>query len=341
MTKISVIVPVYNVEGYLKECLDSLLNQTFEDIEVICVDDGSTDSSPDILKEYQDNDSRVRIISQSNRGAGAARNLAIKHACGKYVYFMDSDDYLELTAFEELYDNFNDKNPDFIMFKISNFYENTGETIDDDYYSMPYLKKRVGGDSFSYDDVSRFALDLCVCPPGNLFRREFIAGIEFPEGLLFEDNVFFTHALFKAERIYFYDEFLYNRRRRSDSTTTPVTVRSLDTIEITNMLLELCDKFNHPKHKGELYYRIFHNIYQIFDNADSSIKEELFEKIKSEYMKNRDRWESDEYFQEKLNAEYRHIFKCAIKSKNAKKFKSCVDKYSKESRFKKLRNRLL
>ena len=341
MVKISVIVPVYNVEDYLRQCLDSIMNQSLSDIEIICVDDGSTDRSGLILEEYLLKYERIRVFSQENRGAGASRNFAIEHAMGEYVYFMDADDYLDLNAFEMIYSAAEEKSVDFLMFKISNFHEDTGEVVDDDYYNMPHLKELVGGDTFSYSDVSKIALDLCVCPPGNLFRREFISDIRFPEGLLFEDNVFFTHALFKAERICFLDEFLYRRRRRMDSTTTPLSVRSLDTIDITNMLIDLCDEFGHENHKGALYYRIFNNIYRIFKKADEAQKEEFFDKIRHDYLKSREKWESDDYFTQKLKPEYRHIYECALKSKNAKRFEKCVDGFSKESRLKKLRNRLL
>lgn len=320
-------MPVYNAEKYLEKSLDSILNQTFGDIEIICVDDGSTDDSSNILYNYQKKDSRVRIITQENRGPGASRNAGLSWASGEYVYFMDSDDYLDLDAFEKLVDFADFKELDFIMFKISNFTEETGELIDDDYYNMPYLKERVGENSFNSGDVEDFAMDLCVCPPGNLFKREFLSDIRFPEGLLFEDNVFFTHALFKAENIYFYDEFLYNRCKRIDSTTAPLTVRSLDTIEITCLLLDLCNEFGHENHKKELYYRIFHNIHQMFKRADESQKEMFFEKIKHDYVKFKDKWESDEYFINELNPRYKHIYECALKSKNAYEFETCVDNY--------------
>lgn len=120
MVEISVILPVYNIEDYLSECLESISNQTFEDIEIICIDDGSTDKSLEILKEHSNRDSRIRIIEQENQGAGAARNKALEYAAGKYVYFIDGDDYLELTALEELHDLSIRKGTDFIIFQISN-----------------------------------------------------------------------------------------------------------------------------------------------------------------------------------------------------------------------------
>ena len=97
MAKVSVIIPVYNVEPYLKQCMDSVVGQTLKDIEIICVDDGSTDGSLDILKEYATEDSRIQIIEQKNAGAGAARNNGMRHATGKYLSFLDSDDFFEPT----------------------------------------------------------------------------------------------------------------------------------------------------------------------------------------------------------------------------------------------------
>ena len=94
--KVSVIMPVYNVEDYLEQCLDSVLAQTLREIEVICVDDGSTDGSGVILEKYQEKDERIRVFHQKNQFAGCARNLGLKHASGKYVIFWDSDDFFEL-----------------------------------------------------------------------------------------------------------------------------------------------------------------------------------------------------------------------------------------------------
>ena len=96
--EISIIIPVYNVEKYLDECLNSAANQTFENIEIICVNDGSTDGSLEILESHASKDKRIRIISQENKGVSSARNEGLDAARGKYIYFMDSDDYMDLNA---------------------------------------------------------------------------------------------------------------------------------------------------------------------------------------------------------------------------------------------------
>ena len=103
MIKVSVIVPVYNVENYLKDCLDSIINQTLKDIEIVCVNDGSTDSSLAILQEYARNDKRIKVIDSQNKGSSAARNIGIDIAQGDYIGFVDSDDWIDLNYYETLY----------------------------------------------------------------------------------------------------------------------------------------------------------------------------------------------------------------------------------------------
>ena len=98
--KVSVIIPVYNVEKYLRQCLDSVVNQTLKDIEIICIDDGSTDNSLNILKEYAQKDNRIKIISKKNGGLSSARNAGLKFATGEFVGFVDSDDYIERETYE-------------------------------------------------------------------------------------------------------------------------------------------------------------------------------------------------------------------------------------------------
>ena len=125
--KISVIVPVYNVEKYLAECLDSIINQTLKDIEIICLNDGSTDNSLAILKEYASKDSRIILIDKQNDGLGYTRKIGLDNATGKYILFCDSDDYYaELTAFEELYNYIEKVKVDVVIFECIRFDKNKG-----------------------------------------------------------------------------------------------------------------------------------------------------------------------------------------------------------------------
>ena len=114
--KVSVIIPIYNSGNYLIECLDSVINQTLSEIEVICIDDGSTDSSFDILKDYANNDSRFKIFHQENLGAGTTRNNAIEKVSGEFIIFLDSDDWIEEDMCEKLYNHAKKLDVDLVVF---------------------------------------------------------------------------------------------------------------------------------------------------------------------------------------------------------------------------------
>ena len=124
MPKVSVIIPVYNVEKYLSECLDSVVNQTLKDIEIICVNDGSPDGSAEILEEYAQKDNRIKVITQENRGVSEARNSGLKIASGEYIAFLDSDDYIDLKFFEQLYKRGIESNSDVVV--CENIYRFSG-----------------------------------------------------------------------------------------------------------------------------------------------------------------------------------------------------------------------
>ncbi|MCD7723533.1 MAG: glycosyltransferase [Clostridiales bacterium] len=137
MPLISVIIPVYNTESYLRQCLDSMLAQTLSDIEIICVDDGSTDFSPGILQSYGEKDSRIKIINQANKGAGAARNTGLEAAAGEYVFFFDSDDYLKENALEDMYSRAQELDADICICNAQDFDSDSGEKLYHNYLRPP------------------------------------------------------------------------------------------------------------------------------------------------------------------------------------------------------------
>ena len=151
--KISVVLPVYNVANYLRKCLDSLVNQTFEDFEVICVNDGSTDLSLGILEGYALSDSRFKIISQENKGLSGARNTGIQHVQGKYVLFVDSDDWLEENALEELYNHVKGFDSDITMFKFRYYNEDTNEFSENQNSKLEIIPESLTTSNFNYNDV--------------------------------------------------------------------------------------------------------------------------------------------------------------------------------------------
>ena len=150
MPQISVVVPVYNVEKYLRECLDSLANQTFEDFEVICVNDGSDDSSPDILEEYASEDERFKIVSQENKGLSGARNTGMNYIKGRYLLFLDSDDWLELNALELLYNHANALNSEMVIFPYRYFNQETKQYEENDFTKLNMFDSSVDNKNFNY-----------------------------------------------------------------------------------------------------------------------------------------------------------------------------------------------
>lgn len=125
--KVSVIVPIYNVEKYLSKCLDTIIDQTLKEIEIICVDDGSTDGSAQILKEYEKKDKRIKAFYRENHGAGAVRNFGMQHAHGKYLSFLDSDDFFDKSMLEKAYTKAEECQAEIVVFRSDQYMSETGE----------------------------------------------------------------------------------------------------------------------------------------------------------------------------------------------------------------------
>lgn len=223
--KLSVIVPVYNTESYLCECLDSIINQTIENMEIICVNDGSTDNSLEILEEYAKKDSRIKIFTIENSGLSIARNYGMNHAMGEYIGFVDSDDYIDLEMFEKLYAKSKAKNLDMCMCKISTFEDGT-DIVDDDFWYFALndfnnLKK----DVFSHKDTKEFLCEIAVTSFNKIYKKSFIDknNIEFPENIIFEDEIFFYHCYLRAKRVSIVKENLYYYRRNREGSIVEQT----------------------------------------------------------------------------------------------------------------------
>lgn len=224
MKKVSIIIPVYNVEKYLRQCLDSVVNQTFTDIEIICVDDGSTDGSLSILKEYAARDARIIVVEQLNKGAGAARNNGISHACGEYLAFVDPDDFIDPSLITDCIETAEGESSDVVVFKHLKFDSETNAVLEE----APFPEKlrsflSSGRKSASPDDVCDFLFtSVGHAVWDKFFRRAFIISekIVFQELRRTNDLYFVDMALLKAKKITFLDKVLYHYRKGIESTTT-------------------------------------------------------------------------------------------------------------------------
>ena len=216
--KISVIIPIYNAENYLHECIDSILNQTFTNIEIICVDDGSTDNSGAILDDYAKQDARVKVLHQHNRYAGVARNNGIAHACGDYIAFIDSDDLFSKTALELYYTKAVQCSADVVVSNVYLFKDNIANSrVSPNWLNKDYLP---GSDAFSLKEMSQFIFNFTTGGPGGkFFRRSFIQNkkLEFLPIRKSEDFYFIHFGLVCANCIAIIRSPLYYIRDVSTS----------------------------------------------------------------------------------------------------------------------------
>ena len=228
---VSVIVPIYNVEKYLAECVDSILGQTFQDMEIILVDDGSLDSSGQMADDYAVQDQRVKVIHKENGGLSSARNAGMKIACGEYIYFCDSDDYISLDAMEILYETATKNDLDMVLFNADSFLDkddtkNKALKRKVEWYKRYYERKvdygggiKKGTELFAEMSASNeYRASVCF----QFIKREYCEGkhLRFYEGIIYEDNLYSLEALLLASRVMFVHKTLFHRRVRAGSTMT-------------------------------------------------------------------------------------------------------------------------
>lgn len=230
--KISIIVPVYNVEKYIRRCIDSILNQTFKDFELILVDDGSPDRCGEICEEYALRDIRIKVIHKENGGQASARNVGLDIAQGDYIGFVDSDDWIDSDMYEILYNEIIKYQADIASCKCKHFYENrksneskNEEILLNEYHSNEILDAH-------YDRK----IDIAVCT--KLINRKKIGGLKFKEGMISEDVMYSLCLYTKVESIIVINQKKYIYFHRANSTTTSkISEKRLDNIYHS---IELC-----------------------------------------------------------------------------------------------------
>jgi len=217
--KISIIIPTYNVEDYVKECLESVLNQTYPNTEIIVIDDASTDSTPHILNDY--NEKVSLTLNENNQGQGAVRNEGIEKATGDYILFVDSDDWIEPASAEKIVDVFKETTADLVRFNGDSFQDTDYSTASQNQYNFSSILKE--GKIYSGEEmleVNRKSFSASPCLYA--VKREVLKNkqIKFPEGFIHEDDVFTTHLFTEVESMVYLNEDLYHRRYRTSSTMT-------------------------------------------------------------------------------------------------------------------------
>jgi len=287
--KISVIIPVYNTSKYLENCLESLINQTLRDIEIICIDDGSTDNSIDILKEFAIKDNRIKILTQKNQGQSIARNAGIRVAKGEYIGFIDSDDWADVQMFEKLYNNAKTYDSDISMCSITVYDEKTQQySVSNPYMTLDLFPETLENRAFNYKDTLDFIFRICVVPWNKIYKREFLSNdLFFVENLNFEDNVFNLQTIINAQKISLVKEPLVYYRLASDTSYTfgESEFKKLDFFKVFELEEDFLRKKGFYNGLEDYFLETKKNtlIYWYKKLTDNKTKKEYYEKLISLY----------------------------------------------------------
>ena len=300
--KVSVVMPVYNAQHYLFDSLGNVLKQTLKEIEVICVDDGSTDRSAQIIEDYASRDFRLSLIRQKNQYAGAARNAGLAKCRGKYVVFWDADDRFALDALEKLYQKAEADQADMSVCDIRKWDDTT------DRYVLPsnYLRKEFMPDKipFSAEDIPQYIFNFTTNIPWNkMYRRSFIQEhqLQFEHRKRANDVVFVMQALYLAKSITVVDERLidyrYNNKNSLTATLSQDVFSTYDAFQAAHDILEKRGAFENAKVKQSFDNKALNLLVQSVDLQTSEASaRELFDMLLSEGFKKMEIEDHENYY---------------------------------------------
>ncbi|WP_430602145.1 hypothetical protein IGJ02_002419 [Enterococcus sp. DIV0724b] len=247
---VSIIVPIYNVEKYLLECLESLVNQTYKNIEILLIDDGSTDQSREIAQEFCEAhpEFKTQLIVKENGGQSSARNVGIQHAKGTYFIFVDSDDLISSTHVEILYKAVNEMNVKLAMCK---FTKNIKELSN----NLSVNKTSLKGDFLTLVE-KLYASDYhAVSASGKIYHRTLIEEVKFHEGIIYEDGIFFYEIIDKIDEIILVDSVCYYYRTTENSTLiSKINKKNFDILKKNELTLSFFKK-SHPEALTHFYQK--------------------------------------------------------------------------------------
>lgn len=283
MTKVSIIVPFHNVEKYITKCLASLMYQSLQDIEIICINDASTDSSKDIVLQYCENDTRIKLLNtEIMSGQSYARNLGLEIASGEYVGFVDSDDWVELDMFEKMYNKAKADDADITMCQAQLYDDKEKRYYSDDYYMLKPLEA-FKDCVFHPNDTKNEILNINVVLWNKIYKREFLqnTGVKFSNGYIYEDLPFFFDTYLKANRVnILWEAPYYYRQNRTFSTMQNSDKKVYDRIpmvELTYNVMQQAAFF--PEKKAEIISWIIDDIFHRYTLLEDKYYQDYYQKM--------------------------------------------------------------
>lgn len=315
---VSIILPVYNAQEYLECCLKSIVTQSYPYLEIICVNDGSTDKSSEIIEKFAKNDKRFVIINQENKGLSAARNIGTEKSRGEYVMYVDADDFIEVNMVEVMLKNILTHKTDFVIESIWNYDDEKQMRVEreDRYFTLTWLGHNFNNRSIKTEELLPKLYNLPVMAWGKLYNAEFLknSGVKFPEGLIYEDNLFFTELFFKAKTFSIDRRQLYNYRVNVKKSITQNTGKKY------NHMITIMQKIEEVLKKQPTYdviknsfinYKIQHFMRSlVFVNPKYEYK--YFNEIKKELKK------IDLFYYDEAQMSTKHFYPmyCCVKNDN-------------------------
>lgn len=289
MYKVSVILPIYNVSQYLRECLDSVVRQTLKELEIICVDDGSTDDSLEIIQEYAAKDERIVVITGPNGGYGKAMNKGLDRATGEYVGIVEPDDYVSLTMFEDLYQIAKENQLDIVKADFYRFARNGHGDMDMRYVNLDGMKERYG--QLLYPDQDPSLIKFTMNTWSGIYRRAMLEEYHIRHhetpGASFQDNGFFFKTTVRAKRAMIINRPYYRNRRDNPNSSVnnreKVYCINIEYDYIRDFLME--DREIWERFKYMYTWKKFHNYLFTINRIGEEFRPEYVQRMSAEFKR--------------------------------------------------------
>ena len=288
--KVSVIIPTYNSEEYLDECLESVINQTFDDYEIIIVDNNSQDNTIKKINDYKNNCSKINLIRLDfNYKQGIARNIGVQNAVGDYIMFVDSDDKVKNDFIEKMYKKITSDEADITICKWAPFDNKTGKiNYKHEYANFYRLPEKFRNKGFNWRDIKNELYSQSNVPWDKIYKRKFLVNksVEFPGGFFFEDNVFSYDALIKADKVTILDECLiFYRTNRKQAVTARCDETFFDYLKIFLKIRENLEKMGlYEEMKYHLLSYKVRSVIWWWKKIKFKYKKQFFEMIKKDFL---------------------------------------------------------
>lgn len=279
MVKVSIVVPVYNMEDKLERCLDSLVNQTLSDIEIIIINDGSSDKSLEIIQKYQEKYKNIVAISRENKGISYTRNEGIKLSRGKYIAFVDSDDYVEVDMYEKLYNKIISDNSDIVVCNYKTFIEDSKE-----FNNYNVNKTNIT----NLVDNPKLVYLLDYQPWNKLYKKSLWDKVYFPLNTKYEDLEAVLKVFLKAKKVSYISDYLYNYLINPNGETGTINEKVYDIFKILDNLKNEFAKQNQELQESfkELVLSKLFIYYRLIKRKDLKMANEFMKEIKKYLNKN-------------------------------------------------------